>query len=145
MDVDGGKYCLRGVYDAPEGMGQVSFTDLDEDGQIDLVFPTNVKSGKKTNGYIHVLHNTNENSDTCTYHDVEDWSFDLSDIEFTETKGQKKVIPIEEAFYSKDSNFPINISLGDVNSDGRPMLMMVIAKSPSDNASARVVLYEYSD
>ena len=63
-----------------------------------------------------------------------------------DSKGNKFVIHLDDKFYIHDNvNFPISISIGDLNHSGYPELMVNVAKRATDNKTARVAILSYID
>lgn len=145
-------------FEAPRGSGQVSFVDVDGDGNLDIVFPVCwPKESCEEENSIHIIYNqqmslcVGKESSNCRRKDnlcVEDSSYrfsispeagvysilDLSqfDIRLSAShSAQQKISPIE---------IPLRLQEGDINLDG--YRDFIVFSKDQNSGTTRVVLLE---
>ena len=149
-------YTLAGRWQLPVGAGQLTVTDFDGDGTLDVVFPVcnppetcsqesslHVMLGKPRLPYCKTLLSNTE--PWCKSRD------DLFDtIETVAFHPDHLVFPLQELlkdvsgghFLMNDplTGLPVSLHIGDYDLDGYPDILAIVASSPTHLASARVIL-----
>ncbi|CAG8512992.1 15985_t:CDS:10 [Funneliformis mosseae] len=141
-------YVFSKFGDLPQGVGQISFADMDGDGTLDMVFPV-CNNGCK----IHVAYNNqiplceNKNSKNCRKVSElciadDNFSFDMT----TDASNSNYVVldlqdelPTGEDIVLLDPDFngilPVSLRIGDYNLDGYPDLLVVTSNGKESHVT----------
>lgn len=130
LNMKNGEYCVVQISKAPRGAGQVSFADVDGNGEEDLVFWVCTGEKCQENSYIQVAFNDNQAPSLCLFENsaISTHVFVPFELNYTQFTSKSLIVPLpsHHHFAPTSADMPLRIQTGDFDEDGYPELLLLL-------------------